>query len=545
MSTYTLTIIDVRQVQRYLFNANELKQNLGASFLVEQATRLWIWQALQTLPIPHNWPDPEKDDFDTAKTVEGGAAEVIFSGGGNAAILFPERPQAVLFANTYTKTVLQNAPGLEVAIGHTPVNWDDREGMKKAWETMQEEVMPRRKEGRATSQALMGLGVTAECAFTGKPAVDEIDPDPVTGRGKLVSAEALAKRDHAGSANDRLRETLRADPFEYPNEFDDLGGERGRASYIAIVHADGNNMGKRIQAYLDKAQNNRDAVQHMRDFSKSANQAGMGSLKKVCEWLCNVPERDGQNRWLIKDSLGGQDAVRLTDLTKLPVRPLVYGGDDITLVCEGRLGLALTARLLEAFSTKKLADEKPVYACAGVAIVHAHYPFARAYALAENLCRAAKKQARTWDEKDSQISVLHWYFASAGRTQEHWDVIQEQEYIVPEGNMTLRPLTVTAAPGITYDRWRTWEVFLNQIGYFRGNAWSGRRNKIKDLRAALREGKNAVEQFTRLHVPLYKIPGLPAEEKTSQCGWYGKRCLYFDALEADDLFICPRDGDQP
>ena len=86
-----------------------------------------------------------------------------------------------------------------------------------------------------------------------------------------------------------------------------------------------------------------------------------------------------------------------------PVRPLIFGGDDLTLVCDGRLGLALAAVYLKAFHThttsefsrldfpdrdKKISDElkKPAYACAGVAIVKTHYPFARAYKLSSALC---------------------------------------------------------------------------------------------------------------------------------------------------------------
>ena len=89
MTNPTLTLVDVRRVQTYLFNANELKQNLGASAIVEQATHDWIFEFL---PAKRNaqWNQQKYQvDFDDT-TIEGNQldAEVIFMGGGNAAILF-------------------------------------------------------------------------------------------------------------------------------------------------------------------------------------------------------------------------------------------------------------------------------------------------------------------------------------------------------------------------------------------------------------------------------------------------------------------------
>lgn len=537
MTTYTLTLIDVRQVQPYLFNANELKQNLGASFLVEQATRAWIAEALVLEGMDHNWPNPAQDEFNPAKTIESGAVEVIYSGGGNAAILFPTPDNAKAFTRRYTGLVLQNAPGLEVAVGHVDVDWDSPDGMKTAWTKMREEVMPARKEGRAVAQPIFGLGVTSECAFTGKPAVGEIRDGE---RMLLVSADAQAKHGAAGAARDRIREILPVGPFyDYTDKFDDLGGERGKASYIAVIHADGNGTGKRFQTYLEGAKGNRDVVNKMRLFSGSVNQAGSRALETTRDWLLKTLDWGRNKEDRIYDQWRQDDYVRLQG-NFVPFRPLVYGGDDITLVCEGRLGLAFAAKLLQAFAAQKLADDAPLYACAGVAIVHTHYPFARAYVLAEKLCQKAKHQARAWDAVHARVSLLHWYYASAGRTREEWQEIEAEEYTVPAGNLTFRPLVVAEAAGISTSSWRRWEVFIKQIEDFRRQPWAGRRNKVKDLRLALREGEAAVAEFARLHDPLPVIAPLAGQD-VERKGWYDQRCLYFDALEADDLFIDPKE----
>src|SRR5690606_5681066 len=79
----------------------------------------------------------------------------------------------------------------------------------------------------------------------------------------------------------------------------------------------------------------------------------------------------------------------------LPLRPILLGGDDLTFLCDGRVALALTEAALKAFEAE-VPSLGRVTACAGVAIVPAHAPFAQAYALAEALCRHAKRR-RQWE----------------------------------------------------------------------------------------------------------------------------------------------------
>jgi hypothetical protein len=539
MADFTLTLIDIRRVQHYLFNANELKQNLGASELVEQATRQWVFASL---PPGHNWLDPGRDRFDEARPIENPdvPAEVIFSGGGNVAIIFRTHSQAIDFTTRYTLQLLENAPGLEAAVGHTHLQWEKPNGLKEAWRRLQSEVMPGRKNGRTISQAMGGLSVTAECAYTGQPAVDlEVDSD--SGRDLLISAEVQAKQDAAASANTRLGNILAAENFQYPSRFDELGGEHGRSSYIAVVHADGNSMSTRIKEFTQDADNRKMAAK-MRAFSISVNQAGQAAIQAVRDWVCRAPDLNLDDCWVIQNTVGKRDElfVRLVD-NYLPVRPIVFGGDDITFVCEGRLGLALAARCLEAAAQQNLVDGNPLYACAGVAIVHAHYPFARAYALAEELCQAAKREARKLDPGACRASLIHWYITSSGLTED-WDALEGRNYLRPTGSLLLRPLIVVHAPQVQVDAWRTWPAWLEQVRAFRSPPWSGRRNKLEELSLALHKTPADVSRFTAIYGLLPKV-NTPDSTEAQMSGWHADRCLYSDALETDDWLIYPQRGE--
>jgi len=530
MTEYTLTLVDVRRIQSYLFNANELKQILGASALVEMATHDWI---VDTLPSHRNVHKKNNDYvFDESRTIENGLdAEVLFLGGGNAAILFASREKAIGFAKAYTKTVLLNAPGLDVVVAHETVNWSDPQGLSKAWEKFHKETMPKRKEGRLTSQPLLGLGVTAECTFTGLPAIDEIVEDE---QSHLLSAQALAKREHTGFANQRVEKITRH--REYTQDFNDFG-EKGRSSYIAIVHADGNSMGKRIQAYCNQAKDNRDLIQRMRAFSSAINTAGENAIQQVVRWLENAVEGDAiPDRHQVEDERTGESRpyseVNLHPEI-FPLRPIVFGGDDVTLVCDGRLGLAVARKYIELLAQAKMPDELSISACAGVAIVPNKYPFSRAYNLAEELTKEAKHKAKEANA-DGRVSMLHWYVTSTGLTSE-WAEIKTREYA--DGKLLLRPLAIANET----EKLHTWATFSNQIEHFRNpEKWKWGGNKRKELREILRKGKDETRKFTELHG---NLPNLSIEgtEEAHETGWYAEQCVYFDALEIDDWFVYPKD----
>ena len=535
MTMYTLTLIDVRRIQLYLFSANELKQCLGGSALVEMATHDWIVDAL---PSPNNIQAQKHQIKFGDQTIETLPAEVIFLGGGNAAILFQDGDKAREFAGKYSRTVLANAPGLEVAVAHVNCDWSRPDGLKMAWKEMQETAMPRQKEGRTASQPLLGLGVTAECSFTGLPAVAEVaDPDSPE-RGVLVSSEALAKHSEETikRARSRIKDLIPVQNYEYPDRFDDLGGEKGRSSYIAVVHADGNSIGKRMQAYCNDP-DNRAMLNKMRAFSEAINNTSTHAMQKVVQWLeKNIHEEAIFDQWYAEESVQLKNKM-------FPVRPIIFGGDDVTFVCDGRLGLALASKFIQELQDDMMPDGWPVYACAGVAIVSSHYPFSRAYQLAEELTHEAKNQAREYDKDHARVSLIHWHISTSGLTRD-WDDIKKREF--QNGDLLLRPLALNHDKDATIDRWRTWDVFLKQVDHFRNKEndkekWRFGRNKLKELRDVLRAGREETRKFTALNSDLPDLdqPGL---EAACTDGWHGGRCVYFDALEVDDFFILPKEA---
>ena len=143
---------------------------------------------------------------------------------------------------------------------------------RKAWQELQQTKMPLQK-GRMVSRPILGLSVTAECAYTGLPAVAE-DQD-----GTLLSAESFAKQsaETVKSAKERLDRLLISKALNIHPILKN-SAESGHASFIAVVHVDGNGMGKRLQKYTEH-EDNREMIRRMRDFSERLNQISLEAMQ--------------------------------------------------------------------------------------------------------------------------------------------------------------------------------------------------------------------------------------------------------------------------
>lgn len=554
-----LVIVDTAQVQPYIFGSNRLRENVGASHLVHLATGEWSFDAVAKVAPPHNIISIPDGALDPNKHIEDGslAAEVLYAGGGNFVALFKEEGAARRFVRKLSQRALCQAPGLQLVVAGTSFDWD-REALSAATKEAFRKLAEA-KRARVPSAPLLGLGVTVMCQSTGLPAVGItplINGDPDS--SYPASAEVLAKWQVVEEANKRLMGMFQpGDNYCFPEQLDHLGRTSGDLSYIAVVHADGNGVGKQLMDIGEEeeyktADQNRAYVNELRGFSQALQKAGEGALRHALQKVMDRLRQDGGARIVHKDA----NEKEITELVLrpvhekqnggpwyLPFRPLVFGGDDVTFVCDARLGISLAVSYLEEFQrqTANLPDGKGrATACAGIAMVKAHYPFSRAYELANKLCRNAKDYRR---KMEMEGACLDWHFARSGLVGSIKD-IREREYTVKEGSLTLLPVALDDGRPSPY---RTWGAVRAGVDAFQGvslddvKEWAGRRNKVKALRDALREGPESVKWFLNRY-GLQRLPKVGFED-FSMRGWSGKWCGYFDALEMMDWFI-PLDGEQ-
>lgn len=544
MSKFTVTVLDTTGIQSYVFGSNRLRENVGASYLLAQATDDWVKDTLEEKPIFV----PRQRQYEPIEK-SGLLAELVYAGGGNATIVFRNSEVAIQFMQKLSKIILKNAPGINLVVAHAEFTWnnDNDDSLYEVIQELRGEELERQKHRRIPSAPLLGLGVTATCNSTQLPAIGKTDepkyqmPTPtIESKHYLVSRETGVKLQSVKLANERLKKEIFEDEilkdFDVALDFDDFGRSEGESSYLAIVHADGNSMGKRFEKF-GKGKCNRDYINDIRKLSESVDNASITALKEITKILVESIQPDEQGKKKVKEKFEIKDNF-------FPFRPIVYGGDDVTFVCDGRLGLELAALYLKKLKEQILADGKPLKACAGISIVKTHYPFARSYELSEALCKEAKRYAKFDSKKkrpesEANFAALDWHIAASGLSGSIQE-IREREYKVSSGSLNMRPVRLEQYRS----DWHSWDTFTTVVEELNkeGGYWKERRNKVIELREVLRQGENATQEFLKAY-KLEPLPSIPdwRSKNLAQDGWLDNVCGYFDAIEAMEFYISLED----
>lgn len=367
------------------------------------------------------------------------------------------------------------------------------------------------------------------------------------------ACQRLVREVREGAPGDRALH----DKVDFIYDFDQIGSP-DESSFLAVVHIDGNGMGDRFKAIADAHQSpdkNRAYIEAIRRLSKRVRTIAKDALCSVVLALqrsIEIVEVDGQTRETISGTI---PLPYLNGQLRLPFRPIVYGGDDVTFVCDGRLGLTLTAYYLQMMEQSLTTDEEgnPIpdldnllYVRAGIAVVNNHYPFSRAYELAEELAKSAKQYIQAVSS-EKRVSALDWHFAVNGLTME-LDHLRQRDYQTADGTLLLRPLLLNNYGDLT--RWRTWPFLMKMMENFHDNIeWAKSRNKVIGYGEALRNGPHATRQFLKAfkgdaHLVTQwddKENKTHDEERQHQevnvCGWLKNQAVHYDAVEAFDFFV--------
>ena len=321
-------------------------------------------------------------------------------------------------------------------------------------------------------------GFTVECDYSGK-AVNVFSKE----YKRLVSAEVEAKIKAYKLADAKIRDNFPEElgNFDFCSELESLGYKDGE-SYICVIHIDGNNMGVKFS----NCRNMQERKNLSKKVQKTVEHAFGELIKKI------VSEYDSYGDVLDMRVLN-QGNKRL-----LPLRPIIIGGDDITFICPGRMGLQYAQAFIEYVNREDLLDEdlynyikkeigkqinRSLSCCAGVAIVPAKYPFFRAYELAEQLCDKAKEKSRKDDGNYLDFAILH------GEKYGDIDLLRKEQYESANGNLHYGPYNVLGDENdkksvkglLALSR----ELVVDTMP----------RNKVKELRRVLHEDKHSMSIF--------------------------------------------------
>ncbi len=413
-----LALLETSGNQSFIFSTNKLRENIGASELTYIVGSKWVVDAVAAVnstPINNqaifessgslrDWLlDPTKNRSIEDHLVK---IEIILATSGKALFLAEEREDARSVIRQVTQRALIEAPGLDIC-GIISEEFNiDTVLLSTINKQLHQKIDSIRAQRPGPESRFLRLPIVAECATSGMPATKAIRDagDKIT----ITSAVSDAKRKARDQGFKRIQRLLKRRDNTWKFVPDDSDFEQDFA-WKAIIHADGNGLG---QIFLDFGKNlgigkYREYIEQYRQFSCAID-------------ICTE-----------EAFLDAIQTVFADRLDKIPMRPLILGGDDLTVICAGEYALQFTAKFLTNFEERtskeidgftesgiilKQFDEnlpaKRLAACAGVAIVKNHFPFSVAYTLAVDLMESAKtvkKIVKSSDKKSIPCSAIDYH----------------------------------------------------------------------------------------------------------------------------------------
>lgn len=530
-----LCLFDCSSIQRYVFGSNMLKSNVGASHVVTRIYDAWIPEALkEVFPAEKKideryaeWKEEEKQakiwlDEDPQRQWETG-----YVGGGNALMLFRNKERAEEFIKSWTRILLKEAPGVRPAVALLPTTSQE---LKNDSEKIFEDLFTKLEENKSRYLAETTLprhGFTAECKLTGLAAelLYRLPDETI----KEISSVSKTKLDNYNPANAAIKkkfEDLLKGKYEFPEKTENMGQTENVENHVAIVHIDGNDMGKMFQTCKTLAQKRRLSVQ--------VDEATTCAMRKTLEALLAKFEQ------LKKEVLAAEKLKLGGGKELLPLRPIILNGDDVTFICESRLAFFLAETFMSEFAKQKVpvgTQEEPLSSCAGIAIIKTRYPFYRGYMLAEALCSNAKKKYRQY-KKQGKTSWLDFHISHRGLPG-NLDEMRKDQYRVGNANLLWRPWLITD----TEDMF-AFKQLKKAITYFilsanHHNIWPKR--KLQDLEETLGLGVERTKEFiAMMKIRKLCLPKIANAENVHDNGWQEvegeTKTPYYDILEAMEFY---------
>lgn len=482
----------IRSKQEYIFRSNRLLDIVGGTEMIRDAFD-WVFAAAEQEGVvcqPADVPFALRAVQDAFAAGTLSMAE-LFRGGGNLTVLYRDRDTYLRINRRFSRLVLENAPGMVPMAACCETDGRDYSADYKALVAAVDAEKNRMLPGRADYAAPFAL----RDRTTNQPIVCRV---LFAGGLRELTAESRKKWEK-GQRSDKRNEGNRL--------LDEMITELQEESLLAIIHADGNNMGVKIQQKLNGSTDYDFCVSMMRAFTAEIadtfTRTGETSLRDTMAYL----QREYSG---LKD-------------TSYRYRIVVADGDDFTFICNARFALNYTRDYLAAVRRKS-----DYSSCAGICVFHSGYPVARAYSLAEQACDNAKKPVH---EAHAEECWLDFHFLHSGidgdldniRSWQKTDVLMARPWLSGNGNTVFTLAKVETL-----------------IKYIQDNKDQGtNRSNLKKIAAALEQSRSAAKM--ELARVLYRNPDFARALRAFSPNEDDQLKALYDITEVYDLWIAERE----
>ncbi len=336
----------IQGIQGFIFKTDKLAEIVGASEIVEQiCAQLFYYTA----------------------NIKENNENIILSAAGNIKYIFEDELSCRIFVMNFPKMIMEYAPGITISQAVVAFVGDD---FSIAIQQLETKLKTQRNKVNAPNEiGFMGLERSRR---TGGVAV-EFKHSEVLDAGTL---KKINKKIDKSSLFEKLSGN-KVFAKEFPFDIKEITAS-GNNSWIAVIHADGNGLGKIIQ-------NKGDELNKDKKFKAFSAAIETATQKAIQVAFNEVVEKEKEN------------------FKHYPIRPVVIGGDDVTVIIRADLALDFTTKFLKYFELESEQEftklslsgyENGLTACAGIAYVKESYPLHYALHLAESLCTDAKKKVK-------------------------------------------------------------------------------------------------------------------------------------------------------
>jgi len=340
---------EIKGIQSFIFSSNKLKEIAGGSAIVDN---LFHEKNFEQFGVDGSW--------------------VKQCAAGSATIVFPSKDHLAAFVEDFPMYVDSVAPGTELVY---------------AWLPYEETVADFDPQLDALK---VKLGENRNKRIVQLPELNPfIARSGQTGGGLMHSFQSIGQLDRStklkyeAGRNHRseLEETLLDEEWRSLYKLDVDGKQLEQSdSTIAVIHIDGNDIGLRVSQCK--------SLRAYERFSQTLTTITKEAAKYAINQVADSIQR------LVSDEVLAYSPV-------LPIRPILVGGDDVTMMMDAKFALqfvqdyVIKFRELSSSPSHVEALFGSMEASAGVAFVKPKSPFAANYHLSEALCSYAKNILRS------------------------------------------------------------------------------------------------------------------------------------------------------
>jgi len=424
----------VQGIQGFIFQTNKLQEIVGASEIVKSVSK----------------------EFEKISGYNDGDENILINTAGNVKAVFDNKKKCEEVVLEFAKIISQKAYGITVSQAVVVFDGEAKDYIDK--------LEKRLKIQRNKPSIPLDLSIN----------IMKLNPN--TARPKINQNEDMATKQ-------KLISYKKIEKDETYKDLKDLSNNKNK---LAVIHIDGNGLGKLIP-----------------------------KLKEVCGL-----ELD---EFSVKLNESTQESFKFAKENK-KVRDIILGGDDVTVICNANDALSFTKVFLKDFETNT-KDIGALTACAGIAYCNEKYPFHYAVDLAEALCGVAKNHS----EREHSCLMFH---NIQGAHYQSWDKFIEDELTIRNNTQTIR--CDFGAYYLNKEGEANIENFINTLKAYRcdNSPISRLRNWLSELYKSDTNAKNL----------LHRINAISKEKDNWNCEIMDKNLKYFDKNLSNETLIIDKDG---